>query len=169
MPRRRKLVKAPERPVTAVSPQTAPTPQATPETQRQAPPRKRKLVKRGEHPAVAQFAGYPEAQERVRQTLATQPDLQPSAFSWSPIRMGGPLCAAEAERVTTGKSIRVPGMWMDGFGKAVCSACYTQASKEGLLIKGGWAITMYEPREKTKATRCECLRCGEVFHGERGR
>jgi hypothetical protein len=127
------------------------------------------VVKKGMHPAIAQFAGHPEAQEKVRQALAVQPNLKPTAFSWSPIRMGSGLCGAEAERVMSKKSIRVPGMWMDGFRKAVCSACYSQASVEGLLVGGGWAITLYQPDRETDGNRCECLRCGKVFHGERGR
>jgi hypothetical protein len=172
MPRRRKLVKAPGRPVEAPAAPRADTHGGTPQTEPQAPPRagrRRKLVRGGEHPAVAQFAGYPEAQERVRQTLATQPDLKPSAFSWSPLRMGGPLCAAEAERVSSRKSIRVPGLTLTASRQGVCSACYADASKEGLLVGGGWAVTLYEPAKPDERNRFECLRCGKVFHGEASR
>lgn len=161
--RKRKLVKLPERPVESVSspppPSLAPAPEPA--------PKRRRLVKKGEPPAVAQFAGYPEAQARVRKALETMPHLAPTAFSWSPIRMGGPLCGAEAARVSCKRSIRVPGLWMDGFKKAVCSDCYTLASLEGLLIGGGWAITLYQPAHDEEQTRFKCLRCGKVFHGER--
>lgn len=83
--------------------------------------------------------------------------------------MGGPLCAAEAERVTRGKSIRVPGLTLTASRQGVCSDCYADASKEGLLVGGGWAVTLYEPGKADKSNRFECLRCGKVFHGEASR
>ena len=168
MPRRRKLVRGPERPVDAPPPGQAPAPQAAPKDT-QAPQPRRRLVKKGEHPAVAQFAGYPEAQERVRQALATDPRLQPSAFSWSPLRMGSALCAAEAERVCSGKSTKVPGLVMTNGNVAICRDCYGVAMEEGILEGKGFAVTLYEPRKETPATARTCLRCKRGFHGEQGR
>lgn len=172
MPRRRKLVKAPGRPVEAPVAPRADTHGGDPKSAPQASPRasrRRKLVKAGENPAVAQFAGYPEAQERVRQVLDTFPTAKPSAFSWSPLRMGGPICAAEAERVKSGKSIRVPGLMLTVTRQGVCFECYADAIKEDLLVGTGWAVTLYEPAKSNKDNRFECLRCGKVFHGEASR
>lgn len=166
MARRRKLIRATETPSKDPYEITQRTTKGTSETLVERKPRRR-LVRRGaEHPAVAQFAGYPEVQAKVRAVIIRDPELRPTAFSWSPLRMGAFLCAAEAERVKAGQSIRVPGLVMSAGKDALCRDCWIPAKDEGLLAGKGYEVTLYEPKRKNEHTARKCIRCGAEFHGE---
>jgi len=122
---------------------------------------KRKL-KEKEHPAVAQFSST-EAKERVREQLAVNPHLLPTAFSHRPGREGCALTAVEAERVLSGKSIKVSGFELSESSYAMCTNCYISKQRPSKLHGYGYSIALFESDTKERL----CAFCGKSFKGER--
>jgi hypothetical protein len=124
---------------------------------------RRRVLK--EDSAVAQFSD-PAVKARVRERLASNPELLPTAFSHRPGREGCELSAFEASRVLSGKSIKVSGFGFDvgGRGKtAMCLTCYSAKGCPSQLTNGEYTIALYESGliEQT------CRFCGSKFFGER--
>jgi hypothetical protein len=124
---------------------------------------RRRVLK--EHPAVAQFID-PVAKARVKEALAANPNLKPTAFSHRPGREGCFLTAFEATRVSNGQSIRVVGFGftVDGrAGGAMCLKCYLEQGCPSQVSGEGFTIALFE----SKIVDRICKYCGIEFKGER--
>jgi hypothetical protein len=154
------------------SPVTAPlTPESTVEvrqvlgTMRRRVLKEKEKEKEKEHPAVAQFSD-PEAKARVREALAVNPNLQPTAFSHRPGREGCSLTAIEASRVLSGKSIHIAGFGFEVDGRAgdeMCLKCYLEQGRPSQVPGKGFTIALFE----SKTVDRTCMHCGTKFNGER--
>lgn len=151
------------------------SPVAEPEAVKPQPPAplagtapRRRLVPKDEHPAVAQFSS-PEAKERVRARLASNPNLLPTAFSHRPGREGCELTGIEAERVMSGRSIKVTGF---GFtmtnqeGDSMCLGCYLKNGRPSVIPGKGYTIALFEPSNRCNEMKT-CMTCKTEFKGER--
>lgn len=123
---------------------------------------RRRLLKEKEHPAVAQFSD-PEAKARVRERLAINPNLLPSAFSHRPGREGCELTAVEAERVGCGKSIKVTGFSFSESSGSECLDCFNKRGRPSNEKGKGFTIALFDSDSRTRL----CTFCGKVFQGER--
>jgi len=138
------------------------TSESTGEVQQVLGTTRRKLK---EHPAVAQFSDL-EAKARVREALAVNPNLQPTAFSHRPGREGCSLTGIEAERVLSGKSIRIAGFGFEvdnRAGDAMCLKCYLDQGRPSKVPCKGFTIALFE----SKTVDRTCMHCGTKFKGER--
>lgn len=118
-----------------------------------------------EHPAVAQFSD-PEAKARVRERLAANPNLLPTAFSHRPGREGCELTAIESERVMKGQSIKITGFGysLDNCdGESMCLSCYLEKGRPSQVPGKGFTIALFESKSREK----RCVFCRSTFKGER--
>jgi hypothetical protein len=141
-----------------------PPPEPKPEPQGQPSPGRRRL-KSTEHPAVDQFSN-PEAKARVREALAVNPNLLPTAFSHRPGREGCTLTALEADRVLSGKSIHISGFGFEvdsRAGDSMCLKCYLSQGCPSQVPGKGFTIALFE----SKTVNRTCMHCGTKFKGER--
>lgn len=141
------------------------TPETTAEVRQTLGTVRRRVLKEKEHPAVAQFSD-PEAKARVRERLAVNPNLLPSAFSHRPGREGCELTAIEASRVMSGKSIKVTGFGFEVDGRggdSMCLACYLSQGRPSQVPGKGFTIALFEAKNADRT----CMHCGTKFNGER--
>ena len=164
-----RVLKKPGSPVVEPNPVEVviPPTEAKAEPQGQPSPSRRRL-KGTEHPAVAQFSS-PEAKARVREALAANPNLQPTAFSHRPGREGCALSGIEAERVLSGKSIHIVGFGfeVDGrAGDAMCLKCYLEQGRPSTVQGKGFTIALFDSGNRVVPDR-SCMYCGTNIRGER--
>ncbi|MFA5052821.1 MAG: hypothetical protein WC565_02085 [Parcubacteria group bacterium] len=141
------------------------TPETTGEVRQVLGMMRRRVLKEKEHPAIAQFSD-PEAKARVKEALAVNPNLQPTAFSHRPGREGCFLTAIESCRVLSGKSIHIAGFGFavdDRAGDAMCLKCYLEQGQPSQVPGRGFTIALFESKTVDRV----CVYCGTEFKGER--
>jgi hypothetical protein len=145
------------------------TPEATPETPApgaQAPRLRRLLAPASADPRVGQFA-EPEARRRVRAMLQVHPALEATAFTHRPWFRGGALTGEEAQRVATGRTIRVVGIRYTTSKRVVCDAC--TYDRHARIENEGWDQPIYaEGIGSFRCTVCNAEFAGELDQFPRG-